>query len=187
MSELSGREAEIGKYVRAYAGTGYGMGAARKADATDDLAALPVRGAYLDVGCGRGEMLFVAEELGYRPVKGVEPVPALTFGTRVVPGRVHALPFADDAFDVASLFDVLEHLLPEDDEAACRELRRVARRHVLLTANNLPSRLTDGTELHVNIRPYDEWQRLIEIWFAGAAVTRLGDRRFSSAAWRIDL
>jgi len=186
------RSAEHAKYVRAYASPRYAMGAARMADARRDLASAPLRGAYLDVGCGRGEMLDFAESIGFAPVQGVEVVADLIDGARVVRGEVHDLPLPDKSVDVATMFDVIEHLVPGDDERACRELARVARRRVLLTANNRESKLPDGTELHINRRRYDEWDALFREWFAAAApgsvVTWIeGPRAYISEAWRVDL
>lgn len=184
------RAAEHEKYVVAYGGERYRMKAQRREDAKADLIALPGRGAYLDVACGRGDMLEVARGLGFSPVMGTEIVPKLINGKEVVRAEVHALPFPDKSFDVATLYDVIEHLIPGDDEAACRELARVARRHVLIMANNFPSRLPDGRDLHINRRPYEEWDALFRNWFSGAVVTRIKPRHQTiraSETWRIDL
>lgn len=182
------RELERAKYVRSYAGVRrYGMGNNRRVDAVADLKALPIRGAYLDVSCGRGEMLAEAKRLGFAPCRGTEIVPALIDGKQVVEGWAHDLPFPDNSFDVVSLFDVIEHLLPGDDEAVCRELARVAARHIVIAANNLPSRNGDGDELHVNRREYVQWDSLLNAWFTGCRVTRLGVRSSKSCTWRVDL
>lgn len=185
------RAAEHAKYVTAYGGENYRMKAERREDARADLKALPCRGAYLDVACGRGDMLDVARGLGFSPVMGTEIVPRLIDGKTVVRAEVHALPFPDKSFDVATLYDVIEHLIPGDDEAACRELARVARRHVLIMANNFPSRLPDGRDLHINIRSYPAWDACFRSWFAPASVTWIkGPRRQTrrgSETWRIDL
>ena len=142
---------------------------------------------YLDVSCGRGEMLDAASWLGFQPVQGTEIVPALIDGKRVVYAEVHALPFADQSFDVVTMFDVIEHLIPGDDEQACRELARVARRHVILTANNRPSFNAGDEELHINRRPYTEWDTLFQTWFRGRVTWLNSDRNFSSQTWRVDL
>ena len=181
------RKIEHQKYSRAYAGGHYGMGAPRMADAVADLAAIPSRGSYLDVACGRGEMLRHAEALGFSFVQGTEIVPALIDGSRVVYGEVHALPFPDKSFDVVTMLDVIEHLIPGDDETACRELARVARRHILLTANNRESKKAIGEELHINRRPYEEWDCLFRSWFPGRIEWIKGERNYISEGWRIDL
>lgn len=181
------RRAEHDKYVRAYRNPGYAMGHDRMADAYADLKALPMRGAYLDVACGRGEMLRHAERFGFAPVRGLEIVPALIDGERVIHGEVHALPFPDKSFDVVTLFDVIEHLPPGDDELACRELARVARAHVLLTANNHESHNLDGDVLHINRRPYEEWDALFRAWFPGTVTHITGTRHYHSECWRVDL
>jgi ubiquinone/menaquinone biosynthesis C-methylase UbiE len=180
------RAEEQAKYAKCYQSSRYAMGALRMADAVKDLAALPVRGSYLDVGCGRGEMLTHAQHMGFYPVHGVEVVPDLIDGKRVVYGEAHILPFPDKAFDVVSLFDVIEHLEPGDDEDVCREMDRVAVKHILLTANNKPSHCpVTGADLHINRRPYDEWDRLFREWFTGK-VTRLSGRCYVSEGWRVD-
>lgn len=181
------REAEHAKYRAAYRQPKYRMSGARMEDAVRDLADLPCRGSYLDVGCGRGEMLRHALQLGYLPAHGAEVVDDLIDGVTVVRGEAHALPFTDAAFDVVSLFDVIEHLPVGDDELACQELRRVARRFVLLTANNRPSKLKTGEDLHINIRPYPEWDERFRAWFAGCEVTWLKGRQYISEGWRVAL
>jgi ubiquinone/menaquinone biosynthesis C-methylase UbiE len=192
MAELADlRAAEHGKYHRAYGlAPNYKMGERRKADAINDLRALPGRGSYLDVSCGRGEMLTAALAMGFEPVQGTEIVPELIDGSRVIFSEAHALQVADKSFDVASLWDVIEHLVRGDDEAVCHELERVARRHVLLTANNRPSKNQAGEDLHINRRPYEEWDALFRRWFSGRVTWIKGTprqpRNYVSEAWRID-
>ncbi len=176
------------KYTRAYEAPNYKMGLKRKADAVRDLSRIPQRGAYLDVSCGKGEMLTEAEKMGFRPVQGTEIVPALIDGTRVVRAEVHALPFTDKSFDVASLLDVIEHLIPGDDRMACAELQRVARKYILITANNRDSFNHLKQQLHINKRPYQVWDSMFRQWFTGT-VTWIKDarRQHVSEAWRIEL
>lgn len=160
----------------------------RMDDASYVLSMLPHRGSYLDVACGLGAMLRKAEELQFSPVQGTEIVPQLIDGRRVLYAECHNLPFPDASFDVVSLFDVIEHLLPPDDEAVCKEMARVARKHVLIMANNGSSK-RGGDELHVNIRPFGEWDRLFRQWFSGT-VTQLPtvhQTAHVSIPWRIDL
>lgn len=181
------RAAEHAKYRRAYtAQPNYRMGQRRMMDAVRDLAALPCRGSYLDVSCGRGEMLGHAKRLGFSPIQGTEIVPEL-IGGNVVRAEVHALPFPDKSFDVVTLFDVIEHLIPGDDELACRELARVARKHILLTANNRPACNKAGDDLHINRRPYEQWDALFRAWFPGKVTWIKGRRHFVSEGWRVDL
>lgn len=180
------RQDEHAKYETAYQRPKYAMGPARGNDARQDLEALPVRGSYLDVGCGRGEMVTFAGSVGFAMARGCEVVPALIDGETVVYGEVHDLPFDDNAFDAVSMFDVIEHLIPGDDELACKELQRVAKHHILLTANNRPSLNQAGDNLHINIRSYDEWHNLFCKWFDAGTVTRLAGHVYVSEGWRID-
>lgn len=182
------RAAEHAKYGRCYGDLpNYRMGDKRMIDAIRELKAIPARGSYLDVSTGRGEMLGNAEAMGFQAVQGTEIVPLLVDGARVVKAEAHNLPFLDGQFEVVSMFDVIEHLIPGDDELACRELARVASRHVLLTANNRPSvNRQTGDDLHINKRPYQEWDALFREWFPGT-VTWLGNQEYVSEAWRVDL
>lgn len=50
-----------------------------------------------------------------------------------VVGSILKLPFPDKAFDIACAFEVLEHLPFEEFDAAVRELRRVARKEVVIS------------------------------------------------------
>lgn len=179
--------AEIAKYEICYQAPNYRMSADRGRGARRGLAEVPWRGGYLDVGCGRGEMLDHAAALGFEPVAGAEMVEALLGRPGVQKAVAWDLPWGDAAFDVVSLFDVIEHLLPGDDEQACRELARVAKHCVLITANNLTS-IHKGVELHVNRRPYEEWDGLFRAWFPGATVRWLKHLRAkNSEFWRIEL
>jgi SAM-dependent methyltransferase len=88
----------------------------------------------LDVGCGTGE---TAVRLARRPeiarVVGLDPSPrALAHARRrhgfpLVLGSALELPFDDAGFDVATCFDVLQHLPERADRRAAAELRRVLR------------------------------------------------------------
>ena len=186
MAAESQRHAEHQKYLNAYQADHYSMGARRKADAERDLETFGQHagwGAFLDVTCGRGEMLAYAEQLPFTYVHGTEIVPALIDGVRVERAEVHDLPFDDGRFAVVSMFDVIEHLVPGDDALACAELARVSSDVVLLTANNKPSRNHLGEDLHINIREYVEWHRCFQRWFPGYVVTRLDNGNSVSARW----
>ncbi len=101
--------------------------------------------SVLDAGCGEG---FVADFLARQDpdlhITGVDLSPAAVayaeehFGQRVRfrTGSLYKLPFSDQAFDTVVCSEVLEHL--DAPERAVRELRRVARRHVLITVPREP-------------------------------------------------
>jgi ubiquinone/menaquinone biosynthesis C-methylase UbiE len=175
------RQTEIAKYSTAYVHSSYRMGQARYTAALRDLTGL--QGSLLDVGCGRGEVLRLALDMGMHPVSGTEVVPSL-LGPGVVYAEAHQLPFPDGSVDHVTCFDVLEHLVREDTEIALLELARVARKTVTVTVADYPH-VFQGVDLHVNRRPYPEWQRLLESLFAHL-LRPLGPAG-ASQAWRIQL
>lgn len=183
---MATREAEREKYIHVYANAPhYVISKERYEQTKADLAAVPARGSLLEVGCGTGKLLDLAESLGFSPVQGIDTVPQVCDGERIIEGWAHALPFRDRSFDVVCMFDVIEHLLPGDDEAACRELYRVARKHILLSASNRKS-IYFGWDLHINKRDYGDWQELFKQWMPGKKLTQMvGYHR--SPMWRVDL
>jgi SAM-dependent methyltransferase len=95
-----------------------------------------VGSTVLDVGCGTGFMVdHLARNHPRRKFTGLDFI--IEEGTRTrlpsikfVEGKVEALPFADKSFDTVICTHVLEHVL--DFAGALRELRRVARRRLII-------------------------------------------------------
>jgi SAM-dependent methyltransferase len=89
----------------------------------------------LDVGCGDGRITNllparVPEVTGLDPAEG-----ALRFlrpPVRPALGSADRLPFGDRSFDLVLTTEVIEHLPPDAFERALAEMRRVARRHIIL-------------------------------------------------------
>lgn len=84
-------------------------------------------GRYLDIGCGLGEMVAGMARLGV-DARGVEPSPiaakkASDSGLNVFCGMLEEAGFADETFDCASMYHVLEHA--SDPVSLLRECRRI--------------------------------------------------------------
>lgn len=160
------RASEVERYIAAYKNPAYALGERRRKHIEQHLVRIP-KGSLLDVSTGRGEVLALAETLGFGPVAGTEAVDYLCDGIRVHKALAHDLPFADATFDTVTMFDVMEHLLPSDTGDVCRELRRVAGQRILLTVHNGPSRSNvDGRDLHINRRAsYAVWHEELAAHF----------------------
>jgi ubiquinone/menaquinone biosynthesis C-methylase UbiE len=87
-------------------------------------------GTVLDVGCGTGDRLRRFAESGFH-VHGLEVQRALAedvrqrFGFAVDVGSLDSIPYPDDAFDLVTMYWVLEHLL--DVRAALTTIYRILR------------------------------------------------------------
>jgi ubiquinone/menaquinone biosynthesis C-methylase UbiE len=62
---------------------------------------------------------------------------------------------ADQSFDLVFSSDVLEHVSPEEAEAAVAEMVRVARTHIVLSIS-LKSHFNE--QLHTLLRPRQWWE-----------------------------
>lgn len=84
----------------------------RRVDVVEEVVARP--GAWLDVGCGSGELLAVARDRGWRTV-GVEPVSesaeiARGRGLDIRNAMLQDADVPEGAWDVVSAYHVLEHM-----------------------------------------------------------------------------
>lgn len=147
--------------------------------------------SVLEVGCGEGFLLRILQGLTERGLSsaltGLDVRPeavayadrALLGGPNLLAGSCYALPFPDDAFDLVVCSQVLEHL--NDPERALRELRRVARRAVLVSVpreplfRTLAALLTTlrigGTPGHVNFWGHKDFRSLLAGQLTGVETT----------------
>lgn len=109
-------------------------------EALSDLIAEADPASMLDAGCGEGVVTeIIRRRHPHLDLTGVDlSSPAIAYarqeyGSRIrfEVGSVYDLSYEDSAFDTVLCSEVLEHL--ERPEEALRELRRVAREHVVLT------------------------------------------------------
>jgi ubiquinone/menaquinone biosynthesis C-methylase UbiE len=90
---------------------------------------------YLDIGCGTGQNLRLLDGLNPARIVGVDRSPiALELARKACPrcefvraDLNRALPFTDQSFDIATIFNVLYHRWVESELATLTEARRVLR------------------------------------------------------------
>ncbi len=139
----------------------------------------------LDAGCGEGFVThFLAQQNPDLSITSVDLSPEAVayaqqhFGDHASfrAGSLYKLPFSDNSFDTVLCSEVLEHL--EDTTGAVRELKRVARRYVLLTVprepyfkalNDLGRRLGISPDPgHVNFWTKKSFQDFVKSHFASS-------------------
>ena len=119
----------------------------------------------VDLGAGRGELLVTAVEMGASHAYGVEySTAALGMAERtievhgvgdradVVLADARAVPLPDEFADLVCFVDVVEHLSPEELQAALGEARRMLRPGGRVVAHTMPNRLTYDVTYRV-LRP----------------------------------
>lgn len=136
-------------------------------------------GSALDAGCGTGGLLAWLSATGrFDRLAGVDLSPeAIELAREAVPGAdlrvmgLTGLPYADGAFDLVTLDDVLQHVHEDAVQPSLRELRRV-----LAPAGALLVR-TNGGRRARRVRPdwrlYDRATLAGELEGAGFRVERL--------------
>lgn len=187
---MTNREIYADAYGRKYArhwdaGKGPNPPIRRHSDAVRLARALPGARTALDVGCGAGQILRLAEAAGFG-VAGVEIVPHLfrrqLAGFTVALAALPNLPLRNRSFDVVFAIDVLEHLPPADVEPSIAELRRVSARYLIAEVNSDPWhwRMASGerVDVHRTQRPKEWWTERLSRHFD------LVDRRGDVVAWR---
>lgn len=150
---------EMQKYNTCYSLETYHLQGQRLIRVQKDIDAMEPRKTYLDVGCGRGEMVDRARARGIHAT-GLELVPKLCDGQKIIQGSVLELPFPDNAFHYVSCYDMVEHLPPEHVDKALDELFRVCDEILFITTNDKRSHLGD-LELHLTRRPRAWWDAKI--------------------------
>jgi SAM-dependent methyltransferase len=116
-------------------------------DVLDELIDVAAPATILDVGCGEGVLAAAwVDRPGVEGVVGVDVEDArlrAEWAARERPGLdlrsippAPPLPFGDDAFDLVTGIEVLEHV--DDPDALLAELTRVARGHVLVSVPREP-------------------------------------------------
>lgn len=150
----------------------------------------------LDIGCGAGQWLMAAAELGAIPAGIDISQVAIDACRKIVPqaelycGPAEELPFEDRRFDVISCLGALEHFL--EPETALGEMVRVAKPKASLlilvpNADFLTRRLglysgTHQAEIREDVRTLAGWERLFES-VGIRVVKRWRDMHVVSMSW----
>lgn len=141
----------------------------------------------LDAGCGVGYGSAILAAAGARSIVGVDAFAAAVLAAReqdrhggtFLLGDLRELPLDDDSVDLVTCFEVIEHLVEQDQAVA--ELRRVLRPGgIVLLSTPVPGAVTvhnphhvrelTGAQLHDLLRPRFPQVRLVPQYSAIASV-----------------
>jgi len=117
-----------------------------------ELAGVRAGMKVLDIGCGRGEVIFRCAHLGAE-AHGIDFSPAalqiagaarsevdiFAENVRLYQANARSLPFADRTFDLVFMLDIVEHLYPEELAQALQELYRVLKDSGKLIVHTMPN------------------------------------------------
>jgi len=119
---------------------------------------LPAGARILDVGCGTGEYVRRANELGFT-ASGLEPADAMRAaaisknpGATIVSGVATDLPFGDESFDLVICIEVLRYLDRSDIRQALRQIHRVLRPGGTMFLTMVNRYALDGFFLHYSVQ-----------------------------------
>ncbi len=120
--------------------------------------------SILDIGCGWNNFLKdIKQQLPNTKTVGVD---FACPGADVIADVTVGLPFVGAEFDLATSFDVLEHLVPDDVNRALNEIHRVSRKFVFSICYRDSVNRWKGLTLHPTVRPQEWW--IEQIYCAGA-------------------
>jgi ubiquinone/menaquinone biosynthesis C-methylase UbiE len=112
----------------------------------------------LDVGCGTGEYVHRANELGFS-ASAIEPAEAMRKaaidrnpGSTILDGTATELAFADGTFDLVICIEVLRYLHRDDNRRALREMHRVLKPGGIMFLTMVNRYALDGFYLHYHAR-----------------------------------
>ena len=114
--------------------------------------------SVIDFGCGDNRFL---ERLRKRKLRCVG-VDVANPNANMIADITRFLPITSGSFDLATCFDLLEHLTEEDVHKALKEIFRVAPEAIFTISSN-PSvfKAADGRPLHLTVKPISWWIEVI--------------------------
>ena len=97
-------------------------------------------GKFLDAGSASGAFfLFNNNGIGLDPSFKQLKFAKKMFGNKFINGQVQTLPFKDNSFDTIIFVEVIEHINKKYNKEIIKELKRVAKKRIMITTPNYAS------------------------------------------------
>lgn len=117
-----------------------------------------IKAPVLDLGCGSGDTCIeLRKVLGTEEVYGMDQV-EYSKDPRITSGDITS-PIDMSRYNSATCIDVFEHIPDVELEILVNNLLGVPKQ-VIAISNG--SDIVDGVQLHVNIKPFEIWERWLE-------------------------
>ena len=119
-----------------------------------------------DIGCGRGIFFDKLQKKGLQVI-GMDPsmvIVNLRKSPFIVQGTCDSIPFANNLFDVVFCLDVLEHIPEKLISDSLRELYRISKRYLIISAASHED-VVENLKVHISVKPYQEWEKIISKYF----------------------
>jgi hypothetical protein len=130
-----------------------------------------LNGPIMDLGCGRGDTVRYMRSLNIK-ADGVDQV-SIDEGMSVAD---ITKPFDLSGYNSIVCFDVIEHIPEEQIEGLLENMSKVKRQAFTIhngsscmerkAWHGVKDKNLIGTELHVNRRPFKEWDKILSKWFS---------------------
>ena len=120
-----------------------------------------------DVGCGAGEFINLCYEKGVKECYGVDIITVeldilnpKNHNVTYIPSAASEIDLPDNSVDIVTSFEVLEHVHPEEVDAALQNLFRISNKYVCLSiTHRLSGKASqNGDKLHLTVEPWGWWE-----------------------------
>ena len=130
-----------------------------------------VRGPLIDLGCGRGHTVLKLKELGF-DAAGID---IIELDNEMLRGSIVEPVVGIEFFNSCICMDVIEHIEDEDLVGLFENMAKTKRQAFSIA--NFGS-MHRGVELHINRKPFSEWETIIKKYFRIVKVLEIHQRQF---------
>lgn len=115
-----------------------------------------LRGDIIELGCGNGDGVQFIHEAGY-VINGIDQV---DLNNDMIVGDI-TQPLDLSAYNTSICIDVFEHVPDEGITGILKNMAQTKRQVITIHNKKAGFKGADGEQLHINIKPFNEWSKII--------------------------